>query len=80
MGEDWALVLPTPKLVPTSLLNPEKFVQISQSVQKLFMIFQNTDRHTNESSLYHIQVRAKKIMPHFFYLSQIRFVQDKNNF
>ena len=48
MGEDWALVLPTPKLVPTSLLNPEKFVQISQSVQKLFMIFQNTDRQTHK--------------------------------
>ena len=43
-GGDWALVLPTHKLATTSLLSPENFVKISSSVQKLFMIFQNTDR------------------------------------
>ena len=46
-GGDWALVVPTPKLAATSLLSPENFVQIGPSVQKLFMIFQNTDTQTN---------------------------------
>ena len=45
-GGDWALVLPTFKLVSTSLLSPENFVQIGTYVQKLFMIFQKTDGHT----------------------------------
>ena len=47
-GGDWTLVLPTPKLAATSLLIPENFVQIGPSIQKLFMIFQNTDRPTHK--------------------------------
>ena len=44
---DWALVLPTPNLAATSLLSPENFVQITPSIQKLFVIFQNTDGQTH---------------------------------
>ena len=36
-------VLPTTKLAAPSLLSPENFVQIGPSIQKLFMIFPNTD-------------------------------------
>ena len=46
-GEDWALELTTKKLAATSLLSTENFIQISPSVQKLFMNFQNTDRPTD---------------------------------
>ena len=45
---DWALVLPTPKLASTSLQSPEKFVQMNPSIQKLVMIFQNTDAQSNQ--------------------------------
>ena len=36
-GEDWEVVLPTRKLVSTSLLNPENFIQSGPLIQKLFM-------------------------------------------
>ena len=47
-GGDWALVLPTTKLAATSLQSSENFIQIGPSIQKLFMIFQNTDRQSHK--------------------------------
>ena len=47
-GGEWALVLPTTKLAATSLQSSENFIQIGPSIQKLFMIFQNTDRPTHK--------------------------------
>ena len=44
---DWALVLPTHKLVATSLQSYEIFVKIGSSVHKLFTIFHNTDTQMN---------------------------------
>ena len=46
-GGDWALVLPTHKVVSTCLLSPENFIQIGSFVQKLFMIFQNMETQTH---------------------------------
>ena len=63
-GGDWTLVLPTPKLAATSLLIPENFVQIGPSIQKLFMIFQNTDRQTQKwITLVPYMGMGKKCMP-----------------
>ena len=63
-GGYWALVLPTTKLIATSLLSPEIFVQIGPSVQKLFMIFPNTDTQTNHPWTIYGYGR-KKIFPVF---------------
>ena len=60
---DWAMVLPTTKLSATSLLGPENFVQIGQSVQKLFMIFQNTD--SGITPVPHTGTGEKKFIPCF---------------
>ena len=69
-GGDWALVLPTPKLAATSLLSPEKFVQISPAIEKLFMICQNTDTHKQITPVPYTSTDEEKFMPCFFYLSQ----------
>ena len=57
------MVLPTTKLSATSLLGPENFVQIGQSVQKLFMIFQNTD--SGITPVPHTGTGEKKFIPCF---------------
>ena len=66
----WELVLPTTKLAATSLQSPENLVKIGPSVQKLFMIFQNTDaqtdRQTNHPCTIYRYVRAKNIYALFF--------------
>ena len=64
---DWAGVLPTQMFLNSNLITPENFIQLHPSVQKLFMIFFNTDaqtdRHTNsiqnDSPHYPIQVPAE---------------------
>ena len=48
-GGDWALVLPTHKLVMASLLSPKNFIQTGLSIPKLFMIFPIMDRQTHKS-------------------------------
>ena len=45
LGGDWAVVLPTHKLIATSLVSQENFIEIDTVVQKLFNIFCSTDRH-----------------------------------
>ena len=84
----WGLDMGTSHPIATNQTTPENFVQVGSSIQKLFTIFQNTDtqteRHTNESPLYHIWV--KKNCPIFSTFSltrfvcfarSLRFVQDK---
>ena len=86
-GGDWALVLPTHKVVSTCLLSPENFIQIGSFVQKLFMIFQNTETWKHR----HTDVQTHKLVtpgPYtgmggnfytlFFYLftHYVSFVQD----
>ena len=64
---DWADVLPTQTFLNSNLVPLKNFIQFHPSVQKLFMIFFNTDAqmdgHTNsiqnESPHYPIWVRAE---------------------
>ena len=73
---DWAVVLPTQKLLQTNLASPENFIQIHSPIQKLFMISFRTDRHTNRQTPYKMKhpstldgCRWKFFLPCFFYLS-----------
>ena len=67
-GGDWALVLPTLKLDATSQQSPENFVQIGQCIQKLFMIFQNTDTHKQTTPVPYTGTGKKNVCPVFLYL------------
>ena len=44
--KDWVGVLPTQTFLNSNLVTPENFIQFSPSVQKLFMIFFNTNGQT----------------------------------
>ena len=83
---DWAVVLPTQKLLQTNLTSQENFIQIHSPVQKLFMISRRTDgqtnRHTNsiqnESPLYPTLVQAEIFFyPVFSTSHKIHFVRIK---
>ena len=69
---DWAGVLPTQKFLYSNLVTPESFVQLCPSIQKLFMIFFNTDRWTHKlhtKRITPLPTGHKKFITHFFYLS-----------
>ena len=76
---DWEGVLPTQAVLNSNLVTPENFIQFCPSIQKLYMVFFNTDGQTdgrtnsilNESPHYPIRVRAKKnLFPFFLPLSK----------
>ena len=66
---DWAGVLPSQKLLNSNLVTPENFVQFHPSVQKLFMIFFNTDRQTDRWT--DTQTPYKTIHPTTLYHKQL---------
>ena len=59
---------PTPKFAATSQISPVNFVQNRPSIQNIFMIFQNTERHTNEYHPCTLCRYGLKIIPNFIYL------------
>ena len=67
---NWAGVLPTQKFLKSNLVIPENFIQFCPSIQRLFMIFFNTDRRMDGEShkLTHHpkQVQAEILYTPFF--------------
>ena len=59
---------PPPKFAATSQISPVNFVQNRPSIQNIFMIFQNTERHTNEYHPCTLCRYGLKIIPNFIYL------------
>ena len=56
---DWIGVLPTQTFLDSNLVIPENFIQFCPSIQKIFMIFFNTDGQT------HISIQNKS--PHYLF-------------
>ena len=74
--EDWAVVLPTQKILQTNLTSQENFIQIHSPVQKLFMISCITDWRTHKlhtkqiTPLPYMGAGGNLFLPCFLYLSQ----------
>ena len=79
---DWEGVLPTQAVLNSNRVTSENFIQFCPSIQKLFMVFFNTDGHPDGRAhklhtkwitpLPYTGTGEIFFIPHFFYLSQNR--------
>ena len=78
---NWEGVLPTQVVLNSNLVNSENFIQFCLSIQKLFMVFFNTDGQTNRQTDTQPPYKTNHpttlygygwnfFVPHFLYLSQ----------